>query len=162
MGSTSPYSPSPCLPGTATSPCSWSSCPPANYSHHKIRYYQTPSSQSSCSYLGTVLSDVVNEQDHIGRTQGRAAIPKRMNFWKSSKRPLTPPLIFGKSYCAFFIMATEPSKVAGTIMQVGMRARQYAIHAHDTYIGLGLAPLSGDRHGNRQMANFQILHQASN
>ena len=25
-----------------------------------------------------------------------------MNFWKSSKRPLTPPLIFGKSYCRFF------------------------------------------------------------
>ena len=27
--------------------------------------------------------------------------PKRMNFRKSSKRPLTPPLIFGKSYCGF-------------------------------------------------------------
>ena len=26
-----------------------------------------------------------------------------MNFRKSSKRPLTPPLIFGKSYCGFFI-----------------------------------------------------------
>ena len=26
--------------------------------------------------------------------------PKLMNFWKSSKRPLTP-LIFGKSCCAF-------------------------------------------------------------
>ena len=25
-----------------------------------------------------------------------------MNFRKSSKRPLTPPLIFGKSYCRFF------------------------------------------------------------
>ena len=83
-----------------------------------------------------------------GLNKGRTAIPKRMNFWKSSKRPLPPPpLIFGKSYCAFFIMATEPSKVAGTIMQVGMRARQYAIHAHDTYIGLGLAPLSGDSQG---------------
>ena len=27
--------------------------------------------------------------------------PKRMNFRKSSKRPLTPLLIFGKSYCGF-------------------------------------------------------------
>ena len=26
-----------------------------------------------------------------------------MNFWKSSKLPLTPTLIFGKSYCGFFI-----------------------------------------------------------
>ena len=24
-------------------------------------------------------------------TKGRAALPKRMNFWKSSKRPLIPP-----------------------------------------------------------------------
>ena len=29
------------------------------------------------------------------------ASPKGMNFRKSSKRPLTPPLIFGKSCCAF-------------------------------------------------------------
>ena len=29
-------------------------------------------------------------------------LPKRMIFWKSTKRwPLTLPLIFGKSYCRF-------------------------------------------------------------
>ena len=28
---------------------------------------------------------------------------------------MIPPLIFGKSYCGFFIMAIKPSKVAGTI-----------------------------------------------
>ena len=37
-------------------------------------------------------------------TKGSLPLPKRMNFRKSSKRPLTPPpLIFGKSYCGFFI-----------------------------------------------------------
>ena len=35
--------------------------------------------------------------------KGSLPIPKRMNFWKSSKRPLTPPLlIFGKLCCRFF------------------------------------------------------------
>ena len=33
--------------------------------------------------------------------KGQMASPKRMNFRKSSKRPLTPPLIFEKSYCGF-------------------------------------------------------------
>ena len=37
------------------------------------------------------------------KPKGRMASPKVMNFWKSSKRPLIPPpLIFGKSCCAFF------------------------------------------------------------
>ena len=37
------------------------------------------------------------------RLKGQMASPKRMNFRKNSKRPLTtpPPLIFGKSYCRF-------------------------------------------------------------
>ena len=39
--------------------------------------------------------------DGDGVDKGRMASPKLMNFRKSSKRPLTPPLIFGKSYCAF-------------------------------------------------------------
>ena len=33
--------------------------------------------------------------------KGQIGIPKRMIFWKSSKRPLTPPLIFGRSCCGF-------------------------------------------------------------
>ena len=41
---------------------------------------------------------------------GRLPLPKRMNFRKSSKQPLTPPLIFGKLYCKFFKLATKPSK----------------------------------------------------
>ena len=42
--------------------------------------------------------------------KGRVVLPKRMNFRKNSKRPLTPPLIFGKSYCGFFpeYMTEEP------------------------------------------------------
>ena len=52
------------------------------------------------------------------QNKGSLAHPKRMNFRKSSKRPLTPPpLILGKSYCTFFIM----DMVA--YMQGGMRAR---------------------------------------
>ena len=43
-------------------------------------------------------------------TQGRLPLPKQMNFRKSSKQPLTPPLIFGKLYCKFFKLATKPSK----------------------------------------------------
>ena len=42
-------------------------------------------------------------EDHLKnfniQTKGCLAHSKRMNFRKSSKRPLTPPLIFGKSYC---------------------------------------------------------------
>ena len=34
-------------------------------------------------------------------TKRRVAPPNRMNFRKRSKRPLTPPLIFGKLYCGF-------------------------------------------------------------
>ena len=33
--------------------------------------------------------------------KGQTASPKRMKLRKSSKLPLTPPLIFGKSYCGF-------------------------------------------------------------
>ena len=51
MGSTSPYSPSPCLPGTATSPCSWSSCQPA----HMYDVYS---------------NDVFIQQGHLERTAG--------------------------------------------------------------------------------------------
>ena len=46
--------------------------------------------------------------------KGRMALPKRMNFRKNSKRPLTPfphpSLIFGKSYSGFFqeYMTEEP------------------------------------------------------
>ena len=37
-----------------------------------------------------------------GLTKGSLPTPKRMNFRKSSKRPLTPPpIIFGKSCCGF-------------------------------------------------------------
>ena len=37
-----------------------------------------------------------------GHYKGRIPQPNRMNFWKNSKRPLTPPsLIFRKSYCNF-------------------------------------------------------------
>ena len=31
--------------------------------------------------------------------KGRVMAPKRMIFWENSKRPLTPPLIFGKLCC---------------------------------------------------------------
>ena len=48
---------------------------------------------------------------------GRVTLPYRMNFRKNSKRPLTPPLIFGKSCCKFVIM----DMVA--YMQGGMRVR---------------------------------------
>ena len=30
------------------------------------------------------------------------ALPKRMNFWKSSKRPLTPPPSFSENHVALF------------------------------------------------------------
>ena len=38
------------------------------------------------------------------KSKGRVRLPNRMNFRKNSKRPLTPPLIFGKFCCKFFIM----------------------------------------------------------
>ena len=37
----------------------------------------------------------------VCRHWGQMASQKRMNFRKSSKQPLIPPLIFGKSYCIF-------------------------------------------------------------
>ena len=52
-------------------------------------------------------------------------LPKRMIFWKSSKRPLTP-LIFEKSYCRFFIMTLEPSKVA-VLVTLGFPYNEYQL-----------------------------------
>ena len=34
--------------------------------------------------------------------KGRVRLPKRMNFWKNSKRPLTPPPLFRKIRLQFF------------------------------------------------------------
>ena len=47
--------------------------------------------------------------------KGSFTLPKRMNFRKGSKRPWTPPLIFGKLCCKLFKLATKPSQVAGTL-----------------------------------------------
>ena len=41
-----------------------------------------------------------------GRPKGRAALPKRMNFWKSSKRPLIPPPSFSENHVALFFRNT--------------------------------------------------------
>ena len=38
------------------------------------------------------------------QNKGRVRLPNRMNFWKNSKRSLTPPPHFGKLCCNFFIM----------------------------------------------------------
>ena len=43
--------------------------------------------------------------------KGRVATSKRMNFMKSPKRPLTPPLICGNSCCIFFIISCSKSPV---------------------------------------------------
>ena len=54
--------------------------------------------EKSLSLHSLILTRVYNDY-----TKGSMSVPKRMNFWKSSKRPLTPPpLIFGKSCCRFF------------------------------------------------------------
>ena len=55
--------------------------------------------------------------------KGRVRLPNQMN--KNSKGPLTPPLIFGKLCCKFFMT----DMVA--YMQGGMMTRQYQMHAHD-------------------------------
>ena len=45
---------------------------------------------------------IQNKQKTLETNKGSFPIPKRMNFRKSSKRPLTPPpIIFGKLYCGF-------------------------------------------------------------
>ena len=38
--------------------------------------------------------------------KGRTALPKRMNFWKSSKRPLIPPPSFSENQVALFFRNT--------------------------------------------------------
>ena len=42
------------------------------------------------------------DQVSFHNNKGCLSLPKQMNFRKNSKRPLTPPLIFGKSCCGFF------------------------------------------------------------
>ena len=50
-------------------------------------------------------SELPEPPDH---TEGRIPLPNRMNFWKNSKLPLTPPpLIFGKLRCKFFWKTSE-------------------------------------------------------
>ena len=58
-----------------------------------------------------------NAENEEFRDKRRIPLPNRMIFWKNSKQPLTPPLIFGKLCCKFFIM----DMVA--YLQGGMRAR---------------------------------------
>ena len=60
---------------------------------------------------------------HFFCHKGRVRLPNQMN--KNSKGPLTPPLIFGKLCCKFFMT----DMVA--YMQGGMMTRQYQMHAHD-------------------------------
>ena len=45
--------------------------------------------------------DIVSWES-ININQGRPALPKRMNFRKNSKRPLTPPPSFSENYIALF------------------------------------------------------------
>ena len=40
-------------------------------------------------------------------TKGWVAMPNRMNFWKISKRPLTPPSSFRENYIAIFFRKTS-------------------------------------------------------
>ena len=40
----------------------------------------------------------------FNQCKGRIPLPNRMNFWKNSKRPLTPPPHFWKIILDFFIM----------------------------------------------------------
>ena len=57
---------------------------------------------------------------------GKGGNTKSDDFWKKSKLPSTsPPLIFGKSYCNFFVMDMV------VYMQGGMMARWYEMHACD-------------------------------
>ena len=71
----------------------------------------------------TILYSIINS---YYLTKGRARLPKRMNFWKNSKRPLNPPPSFLENYIAIFFIIDMVA-----YMQGGMRARQYGMHAHD-------------------------------
>ena len=46
---------------------------------------------------------IIDVPPRLSCPSGRIPLPNRVNFWKNSKRPLTPlpPLIFGKLYCNF-------------------------------------------------------------
>ena len=59
----------------------------------------------TCCHLGAACMrwGCTSSCQYQERCKGCLTHPKRMNFRKSSKRPLTPPLIFGKSCCRFFI-----------------------------------------------------------
>ena len=57
------------------------------------------------SYLKSINGPFSNypQRQHQHQSKGRVALPNRRNFLKKFKRPSSPPLIFGKSYCNFFM-----------------------------------------------------------
>ena len=57
-------------------------------------------------------------------SKGRLSVPISMNFWKSSKRPLTPllPPFFGKNVAIFFYenfwIGNDPPKLASLMLEI--------------------------------------------
>ena len=67
----------------------------------------------------TLCSVALNWQPYFLLSKGSRPPPKQMNFRKNSKPPLTPPLIFGKSYCKFFPkFVTELSSIMAKICNI--------------------------------------------
>ena len=68
--------------------------------NHEIQYYRQPHPKLKKKfYIESMRSCFVHAS-----LKGRVRLPNQMNFRKNSKRPSTPPLIFGKLCCKFFIM----------------------------------------------------------
>ena len=69
-----------------------------DHSHH---YHHNDGGHSTSQGHCDNDDDYDDDYDHHSHHKGRMGTPKWMKLRKSSKRPLTPPLIFGKSCCGF-------------------------------------------------------------
>ena len=80
-----------------------------------------------CWPQGGLKAGVTNSPWVTHAPKGSPSLPLSMNFWKSSKRPLTPPLppFFGKNVAIFcyeiFWNGNDPPKLASLMLKILQR-----------------------------------------
>ena len=80
-------------------------CPNIEFPHHKTR--DRLIGQWTFNWIFDKGEKEVNVHKYLYHRKGSLSLPKRMNFRKSSKRPLTPPH-FWKIMLRVFLEAKQP------------------------------------------------------
>ena len=103
------------------------SCYPKNWHEQKRILWGYHHSVDFTGGIKDVLNNIKKTTARLVKRDipnGRVALPNRMNFWKNSKRPLTPPPHFWKIILQFFM----------TDMVAYMRGGMMAIYYRDSEV----------------------------